>query len=38
MKRIQFEEDHFFLDIEEIAEGERPPIMEVSEYLAMFEK
>jgi hypothetical protein len=32
MKLIQFEEDRFFLDIEEIAEGERLPMPEVPEY------
>lgn len=33
MKMIRYEQDRFFLDIEEIAEGERPPMIEVQEYL-----
>jgi glucosyl-3-phosphoglycerate synthase len=33
MKLIQYEENRFFLDIEEIAERERPPMIEVPEYL-----
>lgn len=32
MKMIRHEQDRFFLDIEEIAEGERPPMIEISEY------
>jgi glucosyl-3-phosphoglycerate synthase len=33
MKMIRYEQDRFFLDIEEIAERERPPMIEVPEYL-----
>ena len=33
MKMIRHEQDRFFLDIEEIAEGERPPMIEIPEYL-----
>jgi hypothetical protein len=33
MKMIRYEQDRFFLDIEEIAEGERPPMVDVKEYL-----
>jgi len=33
MKMIRYEKDRFFLDIEEIAEGERPPMIEIKEYL-----
>jgi len=33
MKMIRYEQDRFFLDIEEIAEGERPPMIEVKEYM-----
>lgn len=36
MKLIRYEQDRFFLDIEEIAEGERPPMIEVSEYIERF--
>ncbi len=32
MKLIRYEEERFFLDIEEIAEGERPPMIEIPEY------
>jgi glucosyl-3-phosphoglycerate synthase len=32
MKMIRYEQDRFFLDIEEIAEGERPPMIEIKEY------
>ena len=32
MKNIRYEQDRFFLDIEEIAEGERPPMIALSEY------
>jgi len=32
MKMIRYEQDRFFLDIEEIAEGERPPMIELPEY------
>jgi nucleotide-binding universal stress UspA family protein len=34
MKMIRYEQDRFFLDIEEIAEGERPPMNEIPEYKA----
>ena len=33
MKLIRYGNDRFYLDIEEIAEGERPPMIEVQEYL-----
>jgi len=33
MKMIRYEQERFFLDIEEIAEGERPPMIGVKEYL-----
>ena len=33
MKLIRYEKERFFLDVEEIAERERPPMIEVSEYL-----
>ncbi len=33
MKMIRYEQERFFLDIEEIAEGERPPMIQVPEYL-----
>jgi glucosyl-3-phosphoglycerate synthase len=36
MKLIRHEQDRFFLDIEEIAEGERPPMIEVPEYIKRF--
>jgi hypothetical protein len=36
MKLIRHEQDRFFLDIEEIAEGERPPMIEVPEYIKKF--
>jgi hypothetical protein len=32
MKLIRYEQDRFFLDIEEIAEGERPPMIGLPEY------
>ncbi len=32
MKLIRYEKERFFLDIEEIAEGERPPMIEIKEY------
>jgi glucosyl-3-phosphoglycerate synthase len=32
MKMIRYEQDRFFLDIEEIAEGERPPMIDIPEY------
>jgi len=35
MKMIRYERDRFSLDIEEIAEGERPPMIEIPEYQAM---
>ncbi len=38
MKLIRYEKEHFFLDIEEIAELERPPIGEVAEYKERFRK
>jgi hypothetical protein len=33
MKLIRYSRDRFSLEIEEIAEGERPPMIEVQEYL-----
>ena len=36
MKLIRYEKEHFFLDIEEIAELERPPILELPEYREKF--
>jgi hypothetical protein len=36
MKMIRYEQDRFFLDVEEIAEGERPPMIELKEYLDKF--
>ena len=32
MKLIQYEARHYFLDVEEIAERERPPMVEIAEY------
>lgn len=34
MKMIRYEQERFFLDIEEIAEKERPPMVEIPEYLS----
>ncbi len=36
MKLIRYEKEHFFLDIEEIAEMERPPISDLPEYKEKF--
>lgn len=36
MKMIRYEHDHFFLDIEEIAERERQPMIQVKEYIEKF--
>ena len=36
MKLIRYEKERFFLDVEEIAEKERPPMIEVQEYLEKF--
>ena len=36
MKLIRYEHERFFLDVDEIAEGERPPMLEVAEYTAKF--
>ncbi len=33
MKLVRYNSGHFFLDVEEIAEQERPPMLEVPEYL-----
>jgi len=33
MKLVRYEEGNYFLDVEEIAERERPPMMEVEEYV-----
>jgi glucosyl-3-phosphoglycerate synthase len=38
MKMIRYEQDRFFLDIEEIAERERPPMIEIQEYLEQGKK
>ena len=38
MKLIRYERETFFLDVDEIAEGERPPMLEVEEYLAKLGK
>jgi glucosyl-3-phosphoglycerate synthase len=37
MKLIRFEDERFFLDIEEIAERERPPILDLPEYRERFQ-
>ncbi|HUF00138.1 MAG TPA: glucosyl-3-phosphoglycerate synthase [Anaerolineales bacterium] len=36
MKMIRYEQDSFMLDIEEIAERDRPPMLEIPEYLERF--
>jgi len=36
MKLIRYEKEHFFLDIEEIAERERPPMRDLPEYKERF--
>jgi len=38
MKLIRYERDRFFLEVDEIAEGERPPMLEVDEYKTKFGK
>ena len=38
MKLIRYERDRFFLEVDEIAERERPPMLEVDEYKAKFAK
>jgi glucosyl-3-phosphoglycerate synthase len=38
MKMIRYEQERFFLDIEEIAEGERPPMIGVTEYIERFKE
>ena len=38
MKLIRYEEQRFFLDIEEIIEHERPPMLELPEYRERFER
>jgi hypothetical protein len=38
MKLIRYSRDRFSLEIEEIAEGERPPMIEVNEYLEKFKE
>jgi nucleotide-binding universal stress UspA family protein len=38
MKMIRYEQERFFLDIEEIAERERPPMMEIPEYIEKFKQ
>ena len=38
MKLIRYERERFFLDVDEIAEGERPPMLEVMEYKTKFGK
>ena len=34
MKMIRQENDHFFLEVQEIIEYERPPMIEIPEYAA----
>jgi len=36
MKLIRYNNKGYFLDVEEIAERERPPMIEVEEYQARF--
>jgi len=36
MKLIRYEKERFFLDVEEIAERERQPMLEIPEYLSLF--
>jgi len=38
MKLIRYERDRFFLEVDEIAERERPPMLEVDEYKTKFGK
>lgn len=38
MKLIRYERERFFLEVDEIAEGERPPMLEVMEYKTKFGK
>jgi glucosyl-3-phosphoglycerate synthase len=38
MKMIRYEQERFFLDIEEIAERERPPMVEIPEYMEQFKR
>lgn len=38
MKMIRYEQDHFFLDISEIAEKEREPMIQIKEYVERFKK
>jgi glucosyl-3-phosphoglycerate synthase len=38
MKLIRYERDRFFLEVDEIAERERPPMLEVDEYKSKFGK
>lgn len=38
MKLIRYEHDRFFLEVDEIAERERPPMLEVDEYKVKFGK
>ena len=35
MKMIRYEKERFFLDVEEIAEKERQPMLEIPEYLSL---
>jgi len=35
MKLISYEKERFYLDVEEIAEKERPPMLEIPEYLSL---
>jgi hypothetical protein len=37
MKLIRYEQDSFMLDIEEIAERDRPPMIELPEYREQFQ-
>jgi hypothetical protein len=38
MKLIRYERERFFLDVDEIAEGERPPMLNLMEYKTKFGK
>ncbi len=38
MKLVRYEEGNYFLDVEEIAEHERPPMIEVKEYVKRHKK
>lgn len=38
MKMIRYEHEHFFLDVNEIAEKERPAMLQIREYIEKFKK